>query len=91
MATYAQRAQSLADALTNRATPQAQIVRLADAIAKLSLIDPATLTLVKKAELVVNHFRGAAISTIKQAENAEIAAAAVAGNSADIEGGLSEG
>lgn len=90
MATKSQRVQSLADALTNRATPQAQIVQLANALAKLDNLDPSGMTLAQKADLVLMKARQWATSTIKRAEGESIASAAVEANNAAIDTGFVE-
>jgi hypothetical protein len=90
MATKLQRAQALADALTNRATPQAQVVQLADALAKLDNLDPIQMTLVQKAELILEKGRQWAIGTVKRAEGDVIAASAVANNNSTIDSNFSE-
>lgn len=90
MATKTQRAQALADALTNRTTPQAQVVELADALAKLDGMDPAGMSLAQKADLILAHARQWALGAIKRAEGAEAAAAAIADSNVDIEGRFSE-
>lgn len=90
MATKTQRAQALADALTNRATPQSQIVQLADALAKLERRDPASMTLGQKADLVLTSGRAWALTAIKRAESESIATAAIAANNAAIDAAFSE-
>lgn len=90
MATKTQRAQALADALTNRATPQAQIVQLADALAKIDNLDPAGMTLAQKADLILVKTRLWALGQIKRVEGDALAAEAVASNNAVIDSNFSE-
>jgi hypothetical protein len=90
MATKTQRAQALADALTNRVTPQAQVTQLADAFVSLGNMDPAAMTLAQKADVLLAEFRRFATATIKRAEGEKVAAAATAANNANIDSNFAE-
>lgn len=90
MATKTQRAQTMLDAGTNRIVPQSLSVQLADAMAREKGIDPASLTLTQKAELILAGTLDFWRATVKRAEGVPVAQAAVASNNAAIDAGFAE-
>lgn len=86
MATYAQRAQAIADAIVNATATQTQVNRLGEAIAFNTgqTAHYASLTLAQKAEFIVRHYRGVSIEWVRSADVQAAMQAAQSSAAADL-------
>ena len=86
MATYAQRAQAISDAIVNGTATQSQINRIGEAIARNSgqAEHYAGLTLAQKAEFIVRHYRTRTLEWVRAADTDAAVIAARAAAATDL-------
>ncbi len=90
MATNAQRAQAICDAIINGTATQAQMNRIASAMLALDGRDPSASTLAQKAESLVASLRSYCLQAVKRHEGEVAAQAARLSNAATVESGFVE-